>query len=425
MREFLFAGWEGGGNVAPMAGAVRRLVARGHRARVLGDWSMREDVEAAGGLFRPWETAPNRPDRRPETDLLQDWIPKEPGAGLTRVLDRIMVGPAALYAADTLAELRRAPTDAVVSNDLLFGPMMAAEASRTPLAVLAPNLSVLPIPGLPPMGPGLAPPTTPEEHAMAEAAAAWLGGQLAARLPTLNAARAALGLAPLADAFDQLRAARKVLLATSRAFDFPVEALPAGMCHVGPLLEEPAWAEGWTIPWRDARPLLLVAMSTTFQDQAGVIQSVLDAAACLPVQVVATLGPALAGAALRVPANAVVQERASHDALMAEAALVVTHCGHGTVMRALAHGRPMLCLPMGRDQNDNAARVVARGAGLRLPPDAPVAELRAAIETLLADPRFAAAAAALGAAIAAAEPPDALVTALEAMVAQAPCRQAA
>ena len=63
---------------------------------------------------------------------------------------------------------------------------------------------------------------------------------------------------------------------------------------------------------------------------------------------------------------------------MARAALVVTHCGHGTVMRALSHGRPMLCLPMGRDQNDNAARVVARGAGLRLGADAAPPAIRSA-----------------------------------------------
>jgi len=31
--------------------------------------------------------------------------------------------------------------------------------------------------------------------------------------------------------------------------------------------------------------------------------------------------------------------------------LVITHAGHGTLMRALSHGLPLVCLPMGRDQN--------------------------------------------------------------------------
>jgi UDP:flavonoid glycosyltransferase YjiC (YdhE family) len=102
---------------------------------------------------------------------------------------------------------------------------------------------------------------------------------------------------------------------------------------------------------------------------------------------------------------------------MREASLVVTHCGHGTVMRALAHGRPMLCLPMGRDQNDNAARVVARGAGLRLAPDAAPGAIRGALASLLADAGFAAAASRLGAEIAVAEPNTALVDELETLAA--------
>ncbi|MGQ0588157.1 MAG: glycosyltransferase, partial [Sphingosinicella sp.] len=87
---------------------------------------------------------------------------------------------------------------------------------------------------------------------------------------------------------------------------------------------------------------------------------------------------------------------APHNQLMKEAALVITHGGHGTVTRALAHGKPMLVVPHGRDQNDNATRVTARGAGLMLPAEATIEEFRAAIETLLGDPGYAAAAAELG-----------------------------
>jgi UDP:flavonoid glycosyltransferase YjiC (YdhE family) len=110
---------------------------------------------------------------------------------------------------------------------------------------------------------------------------------------------------------------------------------------------------------------------------------------------------------------------------MRQAALVVTHCGHGTVQRALSYHRPMLCLPMGRDQNDNAARVVARGAGVRLAPDADAGTIRGAISALLDNPAFAQAAAALGQAIAEAEPADALVEALEDLASRPRCRAAA
>ncbi|MBS0558945.1 MAG: glycosyltransferase family 1 protein [Proteobacteria bacterium] len=427
-RRFLFALWEGGGNVPPTMGAVRRLLARGHAVRVLGDDALRGDIEAAGAAFVPWRTAPNRPDRSAASDYLRDWEPQEPGGDLLRVLDRVMIGPAAAYAADTFAELARAPADAVVSCDLLFGPMMAAEAFGAPLAVFAPNVSVLPLPGLPPMGPGMGPIVTEDDRAQAAAVAGWFAQVTAERLPVLNAARAGLGLAPLSEAFDQVRNAGRVLLATSRAFDFPSEAVPANLRYVGPVLDQPGWTGGWASPWDagDARPLVLVSMSSTFQNQGAPMQRVLDALAPLPVRVLATLGPALASAgALRVPDNAVAVAAAPHDAVMPHAAAVVTHCGHGTVMRALALGKPMLCLPMGRDQNDNAARVALRGAGLRLAPTDTVETICAAMRRLLDEPHFAEAARTLGQAIAAAEPAHALVDELEALAESACCGAAA
>ncbi len=67
---------------------------------------------------------------------------------------------------------------------------------------------------------------------------------------------------------------------------------------------------------------------------------------------------------------------------------MVTHGGHGTVARALRHSRPMLVLPHGRDQGDNAVRVTERGAGLALPPSASVADIRSALSRLLSESEF-------------------------------------
>ena len=87
---------------------------------------------------------------------------------------------------------------------------------------------------------------------------------------------------------------------------------------------------------------------------------------------------------------------APHDEVMREAALVVSHGGHGTVIKALVRQRPMLVIPHGRDQNDNAVRVTERGAGLQLPPSASTEEIRLALQRLLAEPDFRRAAERLG-----------------------------
>jgi UDP:flavonoid glycosyltransferase YjiC (YdhE family) len=73
---------------------------------------------------------------------------------------------------------------------------------------------------------------------------------------------------------------------------------------------------------------------------------------------------------------------------MKEAALVVTHGGHGTVMRGVVNRVPMLVIPHGRDQNDNAVRISHRKAGITLMPNAAVKEIHEACAALLSDPTY-------------------------------------
>ena len=77
----------------------------------------------------------------------------------------------------------------------------------------------------------------------------------------------------------------------------------------------------------------------------------------------------------------------------------MTHGGHGTVIKALAAGVPLVVIPHGRDQADNAVRVTERGAGLKLARTAQPSAIAAAVRSAIADPGYRAAAARLGAAI--------------------------
>lgn len=114
----------------------------------------------------------------------------------------------------------------------------------------------------------------------------------------------------------------------------------------------------------------------------------IEALRSLEVRAVVTCGPAIELASLPQPPNVHLCASAPHNRLLPEASVVVTHAGHGTVIRSLAAGVPLLCMPMGRDQNDNAARVVARGAGLRLSPRAESKAIRRAVQVLLQDTRY-------------------------------------
>jgi UDP:flavonoid glycosyltransferase YjiC (YdhE family) len=139
-----------------------------------------------------------------------------------------------------------------------------------------------------------------------------------------------------------------------------------------------------------------------------------------------TLGPALDPAVLGpTPANVTVVASAPHREVLEHAAAVVTHAGHGTVIKSLAAGVPVVALPMGRDQPDNAARLVAAGAGVALKPSAKVAAIRDAVADVLATPSYTAAARRLAAAIAAEAHPDRAVAELEALAQGTPVASAA
>jgi UDP:flavonoid glycosyltransferase YjiC (YdhE family) len=128
-----------------------------------------------------------------------------------------------------------------------------------------------------------------------------------------------------------------------------------------------------------------------------------------------TLGPAIGRDAVRVPEAVEVLAFADHDRLLPECALVVSHGGLGTVLRALAHGVPLLILPLGRDQGFNASRVEALGAGIALPLGASPQRIQAALGTLRSDASFRAAAARAAGRIAAARPNHMAGEALEAL----------
>jgi MGT family glycosyltransferase len=402
--------------VTPALEAVRRLVARGHDVRVLSEACNRPESAAAGARFGAWERAPSREDRSPESQTCRDWAAATPQEGLLGVIRDHWCGPALAYARDVVEELRREPADLVVTCEALFGVMAGCESVGQPFVTLCPNISLAPLPGVRPLGPGLPPARNDEERAVHAEIRGAILAMFDSGLPALNDARAVLGLPPLEHLLDQFRAAEAELLATARAFDFPADRLPERVRYVGPLVGDPHWARPWSSPWpaSDGRPLVAVGFSTTFQDQAGVLQDVIDALAPLPVRVLVTLGGSIAAGDLRPGENCALVESAPHSAVMREAAVAVTHGGHGTVMRALVSRVPMLVIPHGRDQADNAVRVTERGAALSLAPGAPVEAIRTACTRLLDDPSFRDAAKRLGDLVAAEAENSTVVEELEA-----------
>lgn len=95
-------------------------------------------------------------------------------------------------------------------------------------------------------------------------------------------------------------------------------------------------------------------------------------------------------------------------------ALVVSHGGSGTVLGALAHGRPMVLLPMGADQPWNGDRCAAISVARVLDPvRATTADIRAAVREALADLAMRAAAESARDSMLALPPPSAAIEAIK------------
>jgi MGT family glycosyltransferase len=419
MTELLMTTWDGGGTTPPLMSVARALVARGHRLRVLADPVLRADVEATGAEFVSWTRAPHRRKRNYDDHFVRDWD-VDPAKGFVRMRDALALGPAAAYAADVREELEQRPAAALLTELLLFGPQVAAEAAGIPYVVLNPTINVVPAPGVPPFGVGLMPATDEagrrrDEELGAVVVAAWDEG-----LPALNAARAEQGLEALEHALDQGRTAARVLVMTSRAFDF-LGPLPPTVVHVGPRLDDVSWAGEWEAPPGE-QPLVLVGLSSDYQDQGDLLRRIASALGILPVRALLTTGNGIDPASIEAPANVQVMKAAPHSAVLREASLAITHAGHGVTIKSLAAGVPLVCLPMGRDQLDIAARVVHAGAGVRLEHTAAPAEIAFAVEQVLGEASYREAAERIATTIIEETATDRAVEEIEAVLASMPSR---
>jgi UDP:flavonoid glycosyltransferase YjiC (YdhE family) len=346
MARILAVTWDGGGNVPPMLGVADELQRRGHEIRVLGHPQQREGVASAGLKFVGYRHA------RP-------WSPNVSATG-ARFLLRFLFGvfTESGLGKDVRDELAREPVDLVLVDSMILAAVRAAERSGVPTAVLMHTLH---------------------------------------RYHTHRWSRGPIGVVAAIRGMRPGRlwnAAERVLVATDSVLD-PAggKPLPGNVRFTG--VVQPPIRPGTP----EEKPLVLVSLSTIFfEGQEATLQAILDGMEGLPIRGVLTSG-AVAPDVLRAPTNVEVHRHLPHDEIMPSASLLVGHGGHSTTMRALAHGIPLLILPMHEvlDQPMIGRTVAAAGAGLVLPKTASAEEIRSTIRALLQDPSYRLAAKAVGA----------------------------
>jgi MGT family glycosyltransferase len=420
--RILVVGWDSGGGVEAVQTVVRRAVRRGHQVRVLGTEGLRSRFESAGACFRAYRYAPDNDCRSAETDILKEWEARTPLGGFARVRDRVMFGPAREFCRDVTEELDREPADVVVVDVLIPTALSAAEAAGKPSVLLMHGPYLMPRPEAPAPGTGFMPARGRLGRLRDRTAASLLTRVFRTGMPALNQARAELGLAPVRDLGDVLNAVGRVLVCTSPSYDFAADTVPGNVRYVGPQLDDAASGGTWDDP--GGRPLVLVGLSSTVMGhEEELLQRAADALGRLPVRGLVTTGPAVDPAVIRAPANVSVRRWVGHADVLPYCSAVLTHGGHGTVMKALAAGVPLVVAPLGRDQPDNAARVIQAGAGLRVRKTASVGTLRDALGRVLDEPRYRAAARRMAATLAAERDDSLVIDELERVASGSPQRR--
>ena len=347
MSRILWLNWSGGGNLPPSLGIARALGERGHSVTFAGRPEMVPRVEAAGFPAIKFKQAYAQVERYPQDHPL------------TR---------AACYLTSPAVETEtRAIVAAEAPDVILVDAMFPAALAQTPTFGL---------------------PASVVCHT-------FIFRQLEMwrkMIATLNDMRQRAGFGTLPSLDDLWLSMDRIICTALAAFDAPPVAGWDMLHHVGPVLEDEKVAVPAKLPWPedDKTPLVLVSFSTGFEQRSvQKIQRTLDALADLGAHVVATTGGIVEPNELHVPGNAIALTYAAHDPILRSAALTVTHGGHGTAMRSLRHGVPMVLMPgLAADQPHIAAQMQEWGVGRALPGDAEVAAIRAAALDVLSIPSY-------------------------------------
>lgn len=335
------------GHVAPMRAVAERLAARGHEVvwASTGDWLR--------AILGPDATIVDcAPARYGEATIRPPDI-HGPEA-LQFLLDGYLIPLATEMLPPTVAAIERFRPDLVLADQQTYAGATAAHRAGVPWVTSASTSAEL----VEPFTPAIA-------------------GWIAERLATLGGP-------------DPRWSPRLVL-----AFSTPELAGPVAQRHpvrwVGPALP----ALPTALPPPPPRPLVLVTLGTTNGPASErflrACADALSARTDLDTLIVDRDG--VLGSVPGVTTAPWIPQLA----VLRRTALVICHGGHNTVCESLWHGIPLIVAPIRDDQPVIAGQVVNAGAGVRLRfARAGAGHVAAAVDTVLGNPGYAAAAARIG-----------------------------
>lgn len=398
--RILLAATPASGHVNPILAAARILLAHGHEVLVTSASAFRSKVEATGARFAP---LPEGADIDlsdinalfPERKILAPGLPQ-----LAFDFTHLFINTIPAQFAGLEALLLEFPADLIVADNLFGGCLpflLGARAQRPAIAGLGVTCLLTQRDDHAPFGLGLPPAGNPATLAHYAAIAAEVEAQLTGPARRqVDAIMHSLGAAPLPMPYlDALTALHDVFLQPSvPGFDFPCMTLPANLHFIGALPPPPSAAmtpELAAAVARDRRIVLVTQGTVANHDLGQLIGPTLAALAGREdvLILVATGGRPVTAIPGPLSRHVLAAEFLPFDALMPHIDLLVSNGGYGAVTQALNQGVPVIAAGTTEDKQDVNARIAWCGVGLDLRTDTPsVAQLRAAIDTVLNDASY-------------------------------------
>lgn len=417
MARFLIASQPITGHVVPAIPVVRALVGRGHDVWWYVGRRFRAQVDASGAQFVEYGQAYDYDDRDYDTAF-----PGRSGlAGLNQVrfdLLNLFIAQAGKQHRDLAAILDRFPADVVLGDPSMFAAVTIEETGGPPSAIY--NVSCLGLPGreVAPCGLGLLPDASLLGRAR-NRALRFLAPNVVFREASQALARVCAEVGVVPRKFEGAVLSPNLFLQpTVEAFEYRRSDLPPQVHFIGALFDRPT--EFMPPNWWDElvagrRPVILVTQGSgaTAPDQlvAPTISGLVDDD--LMVIAAGVRDPDELGPSSLSP-NVRVERFIPFSPLLPFVDVYVTNGGFGGVQYALSNGVPIVVAAKAGPNLEIGNRVAYTGAGINLRTSTPTPQqVAGAVQTILRDSRYRAAAEAIQAELNRHDAPQEAATLLE------------
>ncbi len=183
------------------------------------------------------------------------------------------------------------------------------------------------------------------------------------------------------------------LALTTEASELPMRKIPSTTFFVGPCVENRPHSSNSDFPFdalSEALPKIYVSLGTVFNRKPKVFTKIIEAFLDNRYQLIVSAGGAYEKlSSLNLPSNILLFKSVPQLEILPLVDVVISHGGNNTTNETLAAGKPLLVMPVGGEQGDNASRVAYLGAGLRASIKSSTShEIREKIDRLIKEPQF-------------------------------------